>query len=290
VTNHLDTPAIEGVVINMRDVTERQRVEIELRQAQKLESVGRLASGIAHEINTPIQFVGDNLHFLRDAAATMFSALHARGGQGSMAGEDLSMLQEEVPLAIQESLHGVQRVASIVGALKEFAHPDSSEQDSADINQALNTSLTMVRNELRVVATVQTDFGDLPPVRCYVGELNQVFLNLFVNAAHAVADANRGVHGLVEVSSRRDGDSVVVRVRDNGCGIAEDVQTRIFDPFFTTKSVGRGSGQGLAMARSFVVDKHAGTLRFTTTLGEGTTFIVRLPIAGAMAVDMQEAA
>jgi PAS domain S-box-containing protein len=296
VTNWVSTPAIEGVVINMRDVTERQRVELELRQSQKLQAVGRLAAGIAHEINTPIQFIGDNLHFLRDAATTLFDTLHAQRGllssgpQSAAASEDISMLEEEVPLAIEQSLDGVQRVAIIVGALKEFAHPDSSEQVGADLNHALKGTLTMARSELRSVADIQADFADLPPICCHLGELNQVFLNLLVNAAHAVSDADRGAAGVVRVSSRREGDWVVVRVQDNGCGVPESIRTQIFDPFFTTKDIGRGSGQGLALARSIVVDQHGGSIDFTSSVGEGSTFIVRLPIGGVAAAKVQKAA
>ena len=148
----------------------------------------------------------------------------------------------------------------------------------------------MARSELRSVADVQADFGDLPPIRCHLGELNQVFLNLLVNAAHAVTDAGRGDAGVVRVSSRREGDSVVVRVQDNGCGVPDSIRTQIFDPFFTTKDVGRGSGQGLALARSIVVDQHGGSIDFISSVGEGSTFIVRLPIDGASTANAQKAA
>jgi PAS domain S-box-containing protein len=270
--NRVGDPEIRGVVMNMRDITERERAEMELRQAQKLESVGRLAAGIAHEINTPIQFVGDNLRFLKNVTA------------------DSSGLDSEVPMAIDESLEGVQRVASIVRALKEFAHPPAREQAAADLNQALLSTLTVARSELRAIREIVTDLHDLPPVRCHLSDLNQVFLNLLINAAHAIIDAGRANEGLIRVSSQRDGNCVEIRIQDNGCEIAEDVQAHIFDPFFTTKEIGRGTGQGLALARAIVVDTHAGTLDYTTRVGRGTTFIVRLPIDRSAHVERRLAA
>jgi PAS domain S-box-containing protein len=252
-----------GAVVTFSDISQRRQAEVELRQTQKLESVGRLAAGIAHEINTPVHFVGDNLHFLKRA----------------MNSDDPTMA-EEVSLAIDESLDGVQRIASIVRALGEFAHPDDREQVLADLNQSLLSTLTVARSELRSVGEIVTDLGTLPSVRCHPGDLSQVFLNLLVNAAHAVADADRADQGVVKVSSWRDGGHAVIRIEDNGCGIPVAIRAHVFDPFFTTKEVGRGTGQGLALARSIVVDKHGGSLDFTSIEGEGTTFVVRLPIDG----------
>jgi two-component system NtrC family sensor kinase len=276
---YVSTPILEegglrGAVVTFSDTTERKRTEMELRRAQKLESVGRLAAGIAHEINTPIQFVGDNLRFLKTAIAEAFIPVEIDRDAGA------AWLQEEVPLAIDQSLDGVQRIASIVGALSQFAQPDIREQDLADLNSALLSTITMAGSELRGVSEIATDLGDLPAVRCYLGDLNQVFLNLLVNAAHAVTDAVRAEHGCIKVSSRHEGDYAVIRIEDNGCGIPEAIRDHIFDPFITTKEVGRGTGQGLAMARNIVVDKHAGSIDFTTSVGQGTVFVVRLPIDG----------
>jgi PAS domain S-box-containing protein len=281
----------------VRDVSERKRAEIELRHAQKLEAMGQLATGIAHEINTPMQFVGDNTRFFGDSLRTILDLLHhyravyAAAERGDVprplleaaaraeGASDLAYLEEEIPKAIGETLDGIERVAAIVRAMREYAHPRTGEhKQAADLNQALRSTLTVARNELKQVADVETEFGDLPPLVCHVGDLNQVFLNLLVNAAHAVADS--GGRGRIRVRTFRDGDHVVVEVADTGVGIPDAVRTMVFNPFFTTKAVGRGTGQGLAIARTIVVDRHGGTLTFESQVGQGTTFWVRLPIEG----------
>jgi two-component system NtrC family sensor kinase len=281
-----------------QDVTERNRLEIDLRQAQKLEAVGRLAAGIAHEINTPIQFVGDNMQFLHDAFSDLSKVMEkyrhlsdaaANGVAGMMLADevaeaemavDINYLVEEIPKAIAQSLDGVARVATLVRAMKEFAHPDRKERAAADINAALLSTLTVARNELKYVADVETEFGHLPLAVCNIGELNQVFLNLLVNAAHAIGDAVNGTgqKGVIRVRTAVEDDAVLISIADTGGGIPEDIRDRIFDPFFTTKESGRGTGQGLAIARSVVVDKHGGTLTFASEVGKGTTFFIRLPL------------
>lgn len=280
-----------------REMAERERMQAELRLAQKLEAVGQLAAGIAHEINTPIQYVGDSVHFLKTAFEDL-QTLVAKY-QGSFAavavpeailGElkeaeemaDLAYLGEQVPGAFTRTLEGIGRVAEIVRAMKEFAHPDCREKSPADLNQALLNTITVARNEYKYVAEVETDLGELPPVSCNIGELNQVFLNLLVNAAHAIGAAvgESQEKGRIGVSTTRDGDMVEIRLQDSGCGIPAEVRERVFDPFFTTKEVGKGTGQGLAIARSIVVDKHGGDLNFETQEGQGTTFIIRLPADG----------
>jgi len=283
------------------DLARRQQAEVELRQAQKLEAVGRLATGIAHEINTPIQFVGDNTHFLQDAFADLLSLvrqyqeLRTRAAAGAVDAAllaavrqaeetaDLEYLEEEIPKALAQSLEGVGRVASIVRALKEFAHPDSKEKAPADLNQALQSTLTVARNELKYVADVETEFGDLPAVTCRVGDVNQVFLNLLVNAAHAIADrvGDSGERGRIWVRTSAEGDWVTIAIGDTGCGIPEEIRSKVYDPFFTTKEVGRGTGQGLALARAVIVEQHGGSLSFDSTVGEGTVFYLRLPVMGA---------
>lgn len=272
-SNRLADAEVGGLVLNMRDITERQQAEVELRNAQKLESVGRLAAGIAHEINTPIQFIGDNLHFLDDAVDRLTLALDR-----SEANADLQFLLREMPLAIEQSLEGVRRVASTVRGLREFAQPDCPEQADADLNKALLSVVTVARSELERMADVETALGDLPPVRCHQGDLNQVFLQLLINAAHAIADRGDGQRGRIRLSTHVEDRYAVLRVSDTGCGIPESIRGRVFDPFFTTKDVGRGTGQGLALARSIVVDKHGGSIDFNTRVGRGTTFTVRLPI------------
>jgi PAS domain S-box-containing protein len=281
---------------------DRKRMEVELRMAQKLEAVGQLAAGIAHEINTPIQFVGDSLQFLKESFESLdrlllvyrevcstVTAVPAGAAllerlERAEHDADLAYVRERVPAACERTLEGVERVTSIVRAMKEFAHPQT-DQAPADLNRALTTTLTVARNEYKYVAEVQTDLEELPLVVCNLSDLNQVFLNLIVNAAHAIEDVLApGELGTIRVGTARDGDAVLVTIADTGGGIPHRVRTRIFDPFFTTKDVGRGSGQGLAIARS-VVDKHGGTIGLHTVPGKGTTFTIRLPIAGVQATD-----
>jgi two-component system, NtrC family, sensor kinase len=282
----------------IRDTTERKRLELELRQAQKLESVGRLASGIAHEINTPIQFVGDQAHFVRSALHRMltlcekYRAFVVKSEGGSLTPEDfaaihqaerdarLQFVLDNVAPAIEAILEGTRRVAELVQSMKEFAHPDLGEKELADINHALRTTVTISANELKYVADVEMNLGELPLVHCYVNELNQVFLNLLVNAAHAIADVVSGgmERGKITITSRHVGDDVIVSIADTGSGIPEAIQSKIFEPFFTTKEVGKGTGQGLAIARLIVMDKHHGGLTFETKIGSGTTFHVRIPV------------
>jgi len=195
---------------------------------------------------------------------------------------NLEYLMGEIPRALDQSLEGVERIASIVQAMKEFSHPGTGEKTLVDLNQCLRSTVTVSRNEWKYVANVDTELDDgLPPVCCLPGELNQVFLNLIVNAAHAIGDVVRegvGRKGKIVVSTRRAGDWAEIRIADTGSGIPEDIRERVFDPFFTTKDVGRGTGQGLAIARNVVVDRHGGTLTFESKTGVGTTFLIRLPI------------
>jgi len=195
---------------------------------------------------------------------------------------DLQYLDEHVPGAFERCIDGLSRISSIVGAMREFAHPDQREKSSADLNQAIRATLTIAKNEYKYVADVEIELGELPPVSCYVGHLNQVFLNLLVNAAHAISDVvgDTSAKGVIRVRTAHDGDTARIEIEDTGCGISAAVQDRIFDPFFTTKEVGKGSGQGLAIARSIIVDEHNGLLTCESEEGKGTKFIIRLPVDG----------
>jgi PAS domain S-box-containing protein len=287
-----------SIVFTARDVSERHRLELELRHAQKLESVGRLAAGIAHEINTPIQFVGDNLRFLESAFADLdrlcaaYRELVAAGPDpgafeaarltiDEVATEiDMDFVMEEVPAAISQTLEGVSRVANIVRAMKAFGHPGTEEKSGSDLNDAIRNTLVVAANEIKYVADVEADYGELPLVYCHLGDINQVVLNLVVNAAHAIGSADRG-RGTIQVSTRLDDDGyAVIEVADTGTGVPPEIADRLFDPFFTTKEVGSGTGQGLPLVRNLVADRHGGTIDFTSTVGEGTVFTVRLPVAG----------
>ncbi len=258
-----------------------------MTHARKLEAVGNLAAGIAHEINTPTQFVSDNLHFLRDAFAELLSVVKsskAHASDGAAApDEEFDYLAREVPKALEQSMEGTARISKIVQAMKEFSHPQADEKELVDINKAIETTLIVANNEWKYVADIATEFDpSLPPLYCLAGELNQVFLNLIVNAAHAITE-KRGLDGvekgLIRISTRHDGDWVEVRISDNGCGIQEKHRPRVFEQFFTTKPVGKGTGQGLAISHGIVTKKHGGSLTFETKEDEGATFIIRLPLA-----------
>ncbi len=281
------------------EMRERERVVIELQLSQKLESVGRLAAGIAHEINTPIQYVGDSMYFLRSAYGDLIQlidgwseaidALPADSARDALRIEianlrerhDIEFLRGEIPKAFERTFDGVERVTNIVKAMKEFAHPDSNEQSPADLNHAIGTTLVVSSNEYKYLATVHTLFGELPQVVCNVGELNQVFLNLIVNAAHAIQDSGKDqAAGEIRISTAVADDMAVLTFGDNGCGVPAENLSKLYDPFFTTKEVGRGTGQGLAIAHSIVVDKHGGDISVSSTVGVGTEFTLRLPIDG----------
>jgi two-component system NtrC family sensor kinase len=292
---------LQGTV---RDLSAQKGMEIELGHARKLEAVGQLASGIAHEINTPTQYVGDGVHFLKEAFdgyrqlvgqyQRAVAALEASGGHEALVSEirgteesiDLPYLEANAPGSFESCQDGISRISTIVRAMKEFAHPDRKEKVPANLNQALQTTLAIARNEYKYVADVTTEFGELSPVVCHIGDLNQVFLNLMVNAAHAIGDVvgQSGGKGTIHIKTWQEGNLARVDIADSGAGIPDAIRQRIFEPFFTTKEVGKGTGQGLAIARSIVVTKHGGSLTFESEIGKGTTFTIRLPIDGGAGV------
>ena len=277
-----------------------QQTQTQLLQASKLESVGLLAAGIAHEINTPAQFIGSNIDFLDEsfvdvqrlmAAVAELAQVVDNGGDVRQIRAKLSVimekidwpyLKEEIPAAIRQSKEGVRRISAIVQAMKEFSHPSSKEMVKTNLNHLLETTVIVASNEWKYVAEMETDLDpDLPPTACLAAELGQVFLNILVNAAHAVAGkigASGEKKGRIRIVARQYGDQVEIRISDSGTGIPEEIRGRVFDPFFTTKAVGKGTGQGLAIAHDVVTQKHGGTLTFESQTGEGTTFIIRLPI------------
>jgi PAS domain S-box-containing protein len=292
----IDFQGGEATMINFRDVTATKRMENELRQAQKLEAVGRLAAGIAHEINTPIQYIGDSAQYILNALKDVLGlvaksrALVEQSGDAGLVGElaaaeeaaDLDYARSQAPRSVERIIDGVARVARIVHAMKTFSHPGADTPTPMDVVKMLEDTLVIAGHELRDTATVSTDFEKLPAVHCYPGDLNQAFLNLIVNAAHAIVDRQKKEGhddpGTVTVSAKADGAHVEIRVADNGCGMTPDVQARLFEPFFTTKEVGRGTGQGLSVVRAAIIDKHNGSVRFESHVGVGTTCIVRLPL------------
>jgi PAS domain S-box-containing protein len=277
-------PRVVGVDF---DISEVKQLQSQLAQAQKLESVGQLAAGVAHEINTPIQYVGDNAKFLEDAFRELIRASGANeASSGSLPANranagDLEYFRKEVPVAITEMQEGLSQVARIVRAMKEFSHPGPIDMAAVDINQAIESTVLVSKHEWKFIAELTTDLDPaLPLVPCVAGELNQAVLNLIINAAHAIGDAvkDSGRKGKIHISTRRLELAVEIRVADTGTGIPEDIQARVFDPFFTTKPVGKGTGQGLAIAHTVIVQKHKGKLRFETEPGRGTTFVIELPL------------
>lgn len=286
--------SIAGVVVIGADVTERRLLEGELRQAQKLEAIVQLAAGIAHEINTPIQFVGDNVSFLKNSWSELASfiacAQRLRGDAEALAEPavqefdrtvetlDLPYLAEEIPRALEQAFDGLQRVGRIVQAMKEFSHPGSEQLRLADLNRAISTTLVVARHEWKYVSEVETDFAqDMPLVPCILQELNQVILNLLVNAAQAIGEAAKA-KGHILIRTGHDVEWAEISIADTGGGIPKEIRDRVFEPFFTTKQVGKGTGQGLALAHSVIVKRHGGKLWFESEAGWGTTFFIRLPL------------
>ena len=284
--------------ISQRKETEEKRrsLERELLQANKLEAVGQLAGGIAHEINTPVQFVGDNLNFLTDAFESIKSSLEKfRSAAEAASSEqavalvearehaskaDLEFLFSESPTALKESQQGIAQITRIVRAMREFAHPVSLEKEPIDLNKIIETTLTVSRNEWKNSAEVALDLApQLPATLGFPGEISQVFLNLIINATHAIRDRHRGQRGRIEIVTGARNGKICVTIADNGGGIPEEIREKVFEPFFTTKEVGVGTGQGLAISRDIVVRRHGGSIRFKSTPGVGTTFVIELPVA-----------
>ena len=286
-----------------RDITRRKKAEEsqkklegELREALKLEAIGHLAGGIAHEINTPSQYIRDNLKFLNDGYGSLSrllgSALNTlwkhrdalpegtfREFSKQMRDADLEFLLDEIPHATQQSLDGINQVARIVLSMKEFSHPGSSEKTATDINRVLSNVIVISRNEWKHNADLTEELDpELPHIPCFVNEINQVFLNLIVNAAQAIEMSGRSVEeGHIHIKTTNMDDQILISISDNGTGIAKENRSKIFNPFFTTKEVGKGTGQGLSITHDIVQIKHGGRIWFETQMGKGTTFHVLLP-------------
>lgn len=295
-----DENNILGLTIIGADITDRKKVESQLQQSHKMEAIGQLAAGIAHEINTPVQFVGDNTRFFQDSFDDLIQVIKkqqealAAARSNSLTDElieeteqlieeiDLEYLEEEIPQAIEHSLKGVERIAKIVQAMKIFAHPGMVAKESVDINQEIEKTITITRNEWKYVADLKTDFEEsLPLVPIFRAEFNQVILNMIVNAAHAIAEKNednQSGKGTIHIRTIHEGDQAKICISDTGAGIPEEIRHKIFDLFFTTKEPGKGTGQGLAISHSVIVKKHNGTLTLESQEDKGTTFIIGLPL------------
>lgn len=278
------------------DLRERRQLEVQLRHAQKLEAMGSLAAGMAHEINTPLQFLGDNLDFVEEAARDLLALLADLGlwlRDGSDAALtvlrrrharlDADFLVAQLPQALARSQDGVRRVTDIISSLRTFSHA-SEVAVPEPLDALIENAATLVAHELRPVADLVFDLADLPPLPCRRDHLVQVLINLLTNAAHAVAErfGDGGGRGLITISTALSADrqQIELVIGDNGCGVPEAIRHRIFDPFFTTKPVGRGTGQGLAISRAIIVDQHHGSLECESQAGAGSRFVIRLPLQG----------
>jgi PAS domain S-box-containing protein len=298
-TTHDDSRVFWMLVM---DVTERKLLEGQLLQTQKLEAIGQLAAGIAHEINTPTQYVLNNTWFVKEGleqlhkAVDMYEDFFLKLEKEHGLSHDVGVLKEsgaelqvayylqEMPVAISETLQGLERITDIVSSVKQFAHPGHERQQDVDLNKLVETTVNLSRSEWKYVAELSLDLDrNLPMVPCQMQEISQVLLNLIINAAHAIIDAARGdsaIKGFIHVGTKLDGDWAEIRIEDSGTGIPPHVQTHIFEPFFTTKPVGMGTGQGLFFARRSIVKNHGGRISFETQAGSGTTFIIKLPLSG----------
>ncbi|MBN2069932.1 MAG: PAS domain S-box protein [Candidatus Krumholzibacteriota bacterium] len=289
----------DAVLLFIRDVTSQKKLLLELQHKEKLESIGRLAAGIAHEINTPTQYVGDNTRFISDSFKDIDSLLDEFGAmldgveKGLPAGDfidrvketieriDLQYLKEEIPTAISQTIEGIERISKIVRSMKEFSHPGSRDISQVDLNKAIETTVTIARNEWKYIADMELDLDkDLSPVRCVPDQINQVILNIIINASHAIADViekDPGQKGKITITTSETEKNVEIRISDTGCGIPEEIRERVFDPFFTTKETGKGTGQGLAIASKIIVKDHGGKITIESEVGKGTTMCVLLP-------------
>jgi len=280
------------------DMTERKNLEIQLSHAQKMESIGHLAAGIAHEINTPIQYVGDNVSFLQHVLSETLdvyrSIVDSCKNDGypdcpvrdeickTIEDFDFEFYSSESKEAFEQTLDGIDRVSKIVKAMRTFSHPGSSEKNLIDINKSLETTIIISRNEWKYTCTVETDFEqDMPEIYGYHDDLNQVFLNMIINASHAIEEKfkSKSKLGLIKIKTETSGNKIIISISDNGMGISKENLSKIFNPFFTTKTVGKGTGQGLSICHSIIVDKHEGHIDLQSKEGEGTTFIITLPIS-----------
>ena len=290
----------KGFILSGEDITKRKNLELKLAQAQKMEAVGELSSGIAHEINTPAQYITDNIYFLKDSFPKLINILNkynelidlmdSRNKNKNIsadikkikADDDFDFIIDEIPKAISQSLEGLSRVTTIVKSMKNFAYPVSETKIFININDAIEDTINISRNEWKYVAEIVTHFDEsLPLIPCFPGELNQVLLIVIINATDALKEKygeSQKQKGIIEISTGIDGERAVITVKDSGTGIPEEIITKIFDPFFTTKRAGKGTGQGLAIAYDIIVNKHSGTINFISNDGKGAVCVIKIPV------------
>ena len=259
----------------IRDVTEQQKSRQQLMQSDKLAAIGTLAAGVAHEINNPTGFVNSNLNTMKKYLKRIERYIEQTSNNDEERFQDIKEIITDFGDAVDESIEGTTRVKDIVADLKNFSRVDRAEKEYADINDRIKSALNMVWNELKYKAKVETDFADLPDLFCMPNQLNQVFMNLLVNAGHTI----EGKEGLIKIKTWADGKNIYVSIKDNGCGMSQETLNRIFEPFFTTKDVGKGTGLGLSLVHD-IVKKHKGKIETKSEIGVGTEFIIELPLEG----------
>lgn len=275
-----------GTIINFvalkRDVSEMIKIENQLRHAQKMEGIGTLAAGIAHEINTPLQYLYDNTLFIKESFKTIFDFYIKNKEVLGKSDENLDYLLDEIPKALEENMNGIQIVRKIVMAMKNFSHPGLKTMQKADINEAIRSTITITKNVWKYSAEITTELKDgLPEVTCHIGDVNQVFLNMITNSCDAISEKSDKQIGLIKIKTENDDSFIYVTIEDNGNGIPESIIEKIFQPFFTTKQIGKGTGQGLALSYDIIVNKHNGDIKVESEIGIGTKFIIKLPIENA---------
>ena len=299
-----DKSVNKGMIL-YHDLTDLMETQRSMSESSKLAAVGQLAAGITHEINTPSQFLGDNIRFLEESfkeLEPLFPIIQEIQGadisdqpalyekcrrlKEEVAKVDLDFLQSDIPEAIEQSLEGVRRVREIVMAMKDFSHPGEQDKAPSNINEQVRNTLTVCRNEWKYVAEITLDLDDnLPLVECLQNEINQVILILIVNGAHSIeekiSDGNSKMGQIHITTKNLDQKYVQLTVRDTGNGIPYPIQDKIFEAFFTTKKQGKGTGQGLSMAQHIVMEKHCGKLGFSSEPGVGTEFSITLPVSSA---------
>lgn len=291
-----DSDRIQGIVFVLKDKTELINIETQLSLSQKMESMGQLAAGIAHEINTPLQYVGDNVRFLDNAFYSLTEYLNKiktlilNTNMPELKEElsqkekelDLEYLLDEIPSALEQTHIGIQRVSQIILAMRDFAHPGIKAKSYYNINHSIEVTANICRNKWKYIADLKMELDpNLPSAFCSLDEINQVILNMILNSVDAIeekTDRNPDEKGLIKITTRQIDDEIEITISDTGIGIPQENIKRIFDPFFTTKQVGKGTGQGLSICYNIIVKKHNGKIFVESNYGEGTTFIIRLPI------------
>ena len=265
--------------------------------SQRLEVVGQIAAGLAHEINTPVQYIGDNVRYVSSEIDKIIHVLKGYQNLGRLIEDDailrerlselrskeeehdLDFIVDDIPNALEQTISGVNVIAGIVGSLKALVHPGGREKTEVKVNESIEQAVTLCKGEWKKAAELELELAeDLPEVECYSGELNQVLINLIVNASHAIESSSMDGLGQIKITSFLYKSSVGIMIEDSGSGIPLEIQHRVFDPFFTSKDVGQGTGQGLAFAHASIVERSNGTLFFETAEGHGTTFHIYLPV------------